>query len=84
MGEFFESIDFYAELVLDGGLELFVPEIDDFDGDCFGGGLVDSFEDVAPFGQVEVVVEPIRVVFDLFAELVPVFSVHALNIIKNT
>lgn len=67
-------------MFFDGGLDFLVPEVHDLYGHDFGGRFVDPFEDIAPLGKVEVVVEPVGVVLYLFAQLVAVFPVHSHNI----
>ena len=65
-------------MLFDEWIGLSIPDIYDFDGYFVLVGLVDSSEDVASFGEIEVVVQSIGVVLYLFSELVSELSVHYL------
>lgn len=59
VAQLFQGIDFYAELFFESGVDILIPEVYHFDGYCFERAFIDSFENVAPFGEVQVVVEPV-------------------------
>ena len=73
-----ESLYFEWEVLFDEWIGLSISDIYDFDGYFVLVGLVDSSEDVASFGEIEVVVQSIGVVLYLFSELVSELSVHYL------
>ena len=55
---------------------VFIPDIYNFDGNSFFGGLVNASENIAAFGEIEVIVKPVGVVLYFFPELVAELSVH--------
>lgn len=55
---------------------VFIPDIYNFDGNSFLGGFVNTSENIAAFGEVEMIVKPVGVVLYFFPELVAELSVH--------
>jgi hypothetical protein len=65
VGDLLQGFDFKGQLLFDRGVGIFVTEVHHFDRYFFFGGLVDPAEDVAAFGEVEVIVEAVGVMFYL-------------------
>ena len=54
--QFFDGLYFEGEVFSDKRIGVFIPDIYNFDGNSFFGGLVDASKYVAAFGEVEVIV----------------------------
>jgi len=83
MFELFQSINFDGKLVFEGRITLFIPKVNDLDGYFLLGKFINAFENVALFGEVQVIIEPIRIVLYFFPQLVSVLAIHNNKVIKS-
>lgn len=63
-------------MFLDDGICIFLADIDYFDGYFFFVGFVGAPEDVGSLGEVEVIVETVRIVLNFLPQFVPQLSMH--------